>query len=1820
MTEVLERRDIIGHGGGKSGAGGHTPVEVADSLHSISYARVLDLISEGEIKGLVNGMKSIFLDGTPLQNADGTLNFSGLTVDFRPGTQNQDHIAGFPSVENELGVGVELTSTNPYIRAVTNTELSAVRVRLGVPVLSKADTSTGDINGYKIEYAIDVATDGGAYQTALLGAFDGKTTNEYQRSHRIELPPANSGWLVRVRRITPNANSSSVGDITRIVSIAEIIDAKLRYPMSALMGIKVDAKQFQNVPTRSYLMDLRIIKVPTNYDPEARTYSGTWDGTFKLAWSNNPAWVFYDMVINDRFGLGHLVTPQQVDKWALYTIAQYCDVQVPDGKGGTEPRFTCNCYIQVQAEAYKLLSDLVSVFRGISYWGGGQVMTSCDMPSDPVYTYAPANVINGQFAYNGSRRKTRATVALVSWNDPADSYRAKVAYCEDKPGLARYGVRQITLTAFGCTSEAQAQRVGQWALLTSRLETGAVTFGVGLDGVIPAPGKIIAIADPHRAGRRMGGRIRSVAGRTVTLDKVPEEIVAGDTLTVALPSGKLQKQAITLVSDNVVTVGGDWTEAPRAQAMWLVEAANLKAQLFRVLSISERPREQNEDGSMSGLAFNITAVQHEPGKYALVDSGVPLDPRPISVLPPSVQPPPTEVTVTTRVVTDQGVATTVLQINWKAAANAVEYSVEWRKDSGDWQPLARTGSLGAEVPGIYAGLYVARVRAINVLGVPSLPALSVATTLTGKDTPPPAPTSLTTTSLVFSIALAWGFPVTGASDTQRTEVWYSTSNNRANAIKLGDFAYPQATHTLMGLSAGALLFFWVRLVDRTGNVGGWFPASATAGVAGQASSDATKVLEYLTDQISTSQLAAQLKADVQQIPNKTQTFKQSVTPVAKAIGDLWIDTGSKNLFFWSEDLTNWMQYTNQATAVAGTAWAAPDGTLTADKLNETTSAGGEHFLDSYQPYADGTGSYCYSVYAKAAERSGIVLRANSTDNSHSAWFNLTTLAVTNVSTGDAAEIISVGNGWYRCALKIANVSNVGSPIQRIYAWNVGLNTASYSGVAGAGVYLWGMQLEKSAGPGRYIRTTGAAVSTAGNNQTLRWSGATWDLSVDADLAKNSAAIVALAGTTSQADQALATRVDGVVASVTKTRRWSNTAAVNGNDASLIAAALKMSDGATAFQNGDQVGAGTSKGSVTYRVAARVASTSTPTGATSLFTCTWNGSAWAWTQNVLNEAGTTSNHVRLFLNAGVPSVRLYNHASTYDVLYDVQLEVAAYTAEASVLAEATARAAGDSANATLINTVKASLDKRQLGLPLEQWANIAPQGIITITDGKVGTTALQLAGNFGYPNMGGLVPIDRSKKYRVRFWARPMPGNTSGLLYFSLRQFLADGSPGPTNSGRAPYKPSGVSPTTHNSSFGANQWGEYSFVWASGDWQTGAVFVQPEFLDNYSGAAGTWQIQGWEFTDATATESLSAAIQTVSDAQVNGDAALATSITTVQSRLDGARAAGASIWPDPFVLDAASWLATSYSSKATVATISDGSGGTQAFRSPLGAQASARGSKRVPATDGRRYRVSALVRRSSDANGRLYLRVDWGSTDTGAYAELYPGSTALSDYSGGVENVVPTTAWARYSWELLPGSAVKFISPAILLNHGASAGYMDAQDIRIEDITDASAISASVQTEAATRTGQVNGITTALSAMYNIKTSITSGGRTYMSSIGVGTDNSSGVVESTILLSAAKVSIIDPTSGSTVSPFVVSGGQVFMNQALIGDAWITNAMIGNVIQSTSVGYGGAPRWKLDKTGGLTMTGANDSGYLAIDDTRIRVFDAGGVARVTLGKLS
>ncbi|MBY6297517.1 phage tail protein [Enterobacter bugandensis] len=861
---------LKGRKGGSSSS--RTPTEQPDDLQSVAKAKILVALGEGEFAGQLTG-KDIYLDGTALENSDGSQNFSGVTWEFRAGTQAQNYIQGIPGTENEISVGTEISSVTAWTRTFTNTQISAVRLRLKWPSLFKQEDD-GDLVGYSINYAIDLQTDGGTWQKVLNTSVTGKTTSGYERSHRIDLPQAGSTWTIRLRKITADANSAKIGDTMTLQSFTEVIDAKLRYPNTALLYIEFDSSQFNgSIPQISCEPRGRVIRVPDTYDPETRTYSGTWTGAFKWAWTDNPAWIFYDLVVTDRFGLGNRLTAANIDKWTLYQVAQYCDQQVPDGKGGsgTEPRYTCDVYIQDRNDAYTVLRDFAAIFRGMTYWGGDQIVALADMPRDVDYSYTRANVIDGRFTYSSSTTKTRYTTALISWSDPDNAYADAMEPVFEQALVARYGFNQLEMTAIGCTRQSEANRKGRWGILTNNKDR-VVSFDVGLDGNIPQPGYIIAVADELLSGKVMGGRISAVNGRVIKLDRVADA-AAGDRLILNLPSGASQSRTIQAVNGESVTVATAYSETPQAEAVWVVESDELYAQQYRVVSVSD-----NDNGT-----FSITAAWHDPDKYARVDTGAIIDQRPISVIPPGNQSPPANIVISSFSVVQQNISVETMRVSWDQAQNAIAYEGQWRRNDGNWVNMPRSSTTSFDVPGIYSGRYLVRVRAINAAEISSGWGYSEEKTLTGKVGNPPKPVGfIASENVVFGIELNWGFPV-NTDDTLKTEIQYSLTGTEDDAMLLADVPYPQRKYQQMGLKAGQIFWYRAQLVDRSGNESGY-----TDFVRGQASIDVSDITDVILVEIKDSDVFKDLienaVASSDKLAELTDAIKENADGLAAAVG------------------------------------------------------------------------------------------------------------------------------------------------------------------------------------------------------------------------------------------------------------------------------------------------------------------------------------------------------------------------------------------------------------------------------------------------------------------------------------------------------------------------------------------------------------------------------------------------------------------------------------------------------------------------------------------------------------------------------------------------------------------------------------------------------------------------------------------------------------------------------------------------------------------------------------------------------------------------
>ncbi|MGE0256800.1 MAG: host specificity protein J [Alphaproteobacteria bacterium] len=715
MTLVLAGRGGGGGKGGGSATTGRVPVEDPNTLRSRATARVVDLVSEGPVVGLVDGAKSIFFDDTPLQNEDGSFNFQNVAWSTRSGEPDQEPIPGFADVEATVAVGIEVTQAAPVTRTLSDPDLDAVRIILRIPALTRQDTATGDIRATSVRIAIDVQPDGGGFAEVVDDTVTGKTVSPYERAYRVALPPGGAPWTVRMRRITPDSDAATVTDKTFFAAYVTIVDNRLVYPDSALVAPAVDAQAFGGrVPARAYEMDLLILDVPSNYDAIARSYDGDWDGTFQQSWTNNPAWVLYGLLTNPRWGLG--LDQDAVDKWELYRIAQYCDEAVEDGLGGEEPRFTFNYVVNHAEDAYALVQAVASSFRGIVYWAAGTVVVTADMPEDPVALAAPANVVDGRFDYAGSGLKARHTVALVTWFDPEDGYRPAPEIVEDAEGIERFGAREAHVVAIGCTSRGQAARAGRWLLDSEKHETETVTYRAAWDHAQLRPGNIVAVADPAYAGVRFGGRLAGFdAGTsTATLD-APVVLGAGESYTLSLvqADGTLFDAAVTSPAGETatLTLADVPVEAPVPGAMWVLTGSDVAPRLFRVVAVRE----------VEAHLYEVTALVHDLGKYDRIEQGLVLDPPSFTALPTGRLVPPTGISAIEYLYRIGPGLRSAVTVSWTASPDPrmILYELQARPPEAEYRPAGTSVTTSVDLLDVAEGVWAFRVRGLDAAGRPS---------------------------------------------------------------------------------------------------------------------------------------------------------------------------------------------------------------------------------------------------------------------------------------------------------------------------------------------------------------------------------------------------------------------------------------------------------------------------------------------------------------------------------------------------------------------------------------------------------------------------------------------------------------------------------------------------------------------------------------------------------------------------------------------------------------------------------------------------------------------------------------------------------------------------------------------------------------------------------------------------------------------------------------------------------------------------------------------------------------------------------------------
>lgn len=791
---------------GKGGGGGHTPVEAKETSRSKQLVKIVEVISEGEVEGLADGMKSVYFDNTPVQNKDGSYNFNNVQLEGRVGSQVQDVIAGFNTSEKEVSVGTQVRKNLPITRTVTDSKVSRLRLTIGVQSLF-SQNENGDTNGTTVNLVITIGSQ--SYPVSI----SGKYSSQYLQQHTFDNLPQ-VPFTVKVERATEDSKSQRLQNNTVWSSYTEIIDTEFTYPNTALIGVKFDSEYFSNIPARTYdLLGLRV-KVPSNYDTRTRKYTGMWDGTFKTDWTDNPAWILYDVVTSKRYGLGNRLGEFGADKWALYQVSQYCDQLVPDGFGGQEPRFTCNAWLTEQRSAYDVINDICSIFRAMPVWNGQQLTVVMDRPSDPVWTYTNANVEKGEFNYTFSAKKARHNAIQVEYADKDNGYEKAIEYVSDDESIRRNGLNVKKITAFGCTSRGQAHRTGLWLLQTEKLETKTVSFVVGAEGLMHVPGDIIKVADTYYAGTNVGGRVLAVNGKKVTLDR--EISVNGNSyFSYINAQAKHQDIKIVSVNDAEVTLEQD-PVGLEAYGVWSLSTQQVTSQLFKALSVKEENKGK----------YTITALQHEPQKEAIVDNGAKFEPKATSIL---AVPQVSNIGVTVNPDGSVSFAGDVTGGN-----GVIKYDFRIYKDGALYDIRLGQTSPNLNLDGLENGEYSVLIQVKNEKGQ----VLSERTQTFVIDKPP-APTGVRVTGGLGNITLEWDW----INDATATEIFVSETDDIKTAKRLTRVTAKMYSHEV---GAKQVRYYWLRHT-RGVNVG---PFSQQSGLRGESAVDIDAELEVLNKKLS----------------------------------------------------------------------------------------------------------------------------------------------------------------------------------------------------------------------------------------------------------------------------------------------------------------------------------------------------------------------------------------------------------------------------------------------------------------------------------------------------------------------------------------------------------------------------------------------------------------------------------------------------------------------------------------------------------------------------------------------------------------------------------------------------------------------------------------------------------------------------------------------------------------------------------------------------------------------------------------------------------
>ena len=814
--------------GGKSGGGQRTPYEAPNSLSSAQSLRIIDAVSEGVVSGFANGddapFKSVYFDDTPVQNSDGSYNFNGVTGYFQRGEQDQSYVPGFDASERTVAVSAAVKQNQPIVRAVTDELVSRLRITVAVERNAQVEDN-GDTVPADTLMRVELINSNGV-QASNQVRFNEKSSGTYYQDVEFDVVPQ-VPFNIRVFRISPDSKTDKVSNNTYFSSYVEIVDAKLSYPHTAFAALSIDSAQFGNqIPRRNYLMKGRLVKVPSNYNPETRQYTGgTWDGSFKTAWTNNPAWVFYDVLTQPRFStLARRLNVADIDKWSLYQIGKYCDEPVDDGFGGKEPRFVCNAYITDLMQAGEFLNNLASVFTGLPVWNGQQVSVVMDADADPVAQYTNANVKDGLFNYAGAALKSIHTAVHVQYIDKYDGYRTKTEYVADNEAIARYGLNIKQITAFGCDSRGQAARFGAWTLQTELRQQNAVTFEIGREGLKHLPYDIVQIMDNQYAGAELSGRVAAISGNVLTLDRPVSDAVGA--LVFYSEGGSLKSAKITAAAGNKVTLE---REVPLQAGDTWVLSGKVKPRLYRAIGIKE-----NTDAG----TYTVTALLHDPKKYAAVDSFAHFD-HEITTLHNTAP------VLTDAAVNTDGGTVVMTWDNLAANGQVLTYDIKIYRNNSLYRHIPDAQTAEIRLENLPNGNYRAEIRGRNARGVLSAPlvkAWSIDYAVTG----------LRTTPKTLSVAVDWVLPQTVVSELV-SELWYSKTNNLQTAAKLASLAYPQNSYTLTGVGVAAVYYFWVRIRDIAGNTGEF-----TAAVQGRADNNPAPIVQQIQGAIGKSALSREL--------------------------------------------------------------------------------------------------------------------------------------------------------------------------------------------------------------------------------------------------------------------------------------------------------------------------------------------------------------------------------------------------------------------------------------------------------------------------------------------------------------------------------------------------------------------------------------------------------------------------------------------------------------------------------------------------------------------------------------------------------------------------------------------------------------------------------------------------------------------------------------------------------------------------------------------------------------------------------------------------